>query len=144
MSDLQQLAAVAVVTAVVTALVSGLVFRRRSSSDLLEVGAPSVPPPPAQAQPVTAPSLPPGEGYDLVLVSAGDRKIEVIKLVRAWTRYGLKEALDLVQAAPAVILTGLTSAQAADYVERLRRVGAAAEGRTNEKPLPETGGASER
>lgn len=182
MADLPGLAPIAVVTAVVTALVAGFVFRRRSGSDVLEVGAPpggSREPPRATSTsdeiarlwalrqsgalteaefeqqkqrlltlsvtpPGTADLQPQGEGCDLILLLAGDRKIEVIKLVREWTRFGLKEALDLVQSAPAVILTGLTPSRAADYVEQLRRVGARAEVRTNEKPLPETGGASER
>ena len=62
----------------------------------------------------------------LELQDAGHRKIEVIKLVREWTGLGLKEALDLVQSAPAVILTGLGDAQAADYVARLQAIGARA------------------
>lgn len=56
-------------------------------------------PPPAEAE-----QPPEQEEWDVILESAGERKIQVIKEVRAITKLGLKEAKDLVDSAPAVLL----------------------------------------
>jgi len=62
---------------------------------------------------------------DVVLESAGDKKIQVIKEVRALTSLGLKEAKDLVEAAPKVILEKVAKDAAAKAKEQLEAAGAA-------------------
>ncbi|MDR1237340.1 MAG: 50S ribosomal protein L7/L12 [Propionibacteriaceae bacterium] len=62
---------------------------------------------------------------DVVLDSAGDKKIQVIKEVRALTNLGLKEAKDLVEAAPKVILEKVTRDAANKAKESLEAAGAA-------------------
>ena len=63
--------------------------------------------------------------FDVVLESAGDKKIQVIKEVRALTNLGLKEAKDLVEAAPKPILEKVTREAAAKAKEQLEAAGAA-------------------
>ena len=62
---------------------------------------------------------------DVILESAGDKKIQVIKEVRALTNLGLKEAKDLVEAAPKPILEKVTRDAAAKAKEALEAAGAA-------------------
>jgi large subunit ribosomal protein L7/L12 len=62
---------------------------------------------------------------DVTLESAGDKKIQVIKEVRALTNLGLKEAKDLVEAAPKVVLEKVTREVAAKAKEALEAAGAA-------------------
>ncbi|HBX82104.1 MAG: 50S ribosomal protein L7/L12 [Propionibacteriaceae bacterium] len=62
---------------------------------------------------------------DVILDSAGDKKIQVIKEVRALTNLGLKEAKDLVEAAPKAILEKVTRDAAAKAKEALEAAGAA-------------------
>ena len=61
---------------------------------------------------------------DVILESAGDKKIQVIKEVRALTNLGLKEAKDLVEAAPKVVLEKVARDVAAKAKEALEAVGA--------------------
>jgi large subunit ribosomal protein L7/L12 len=61
---------------------------------------------------------------DLVLVDAGPKKIQVIKIVREATGLGLKEAKDLVDAAPTVVASGLDDDWAAALRRELRAAGA--------------------
>jgi len=61
---------------------------------------------------------------DVILESAGDKKIQVIKEVRALTNLGLKEAKDLVEAAPRVVLEKVQRDQAAKAKEALEAAGA--------------------
>ena len=61
---------------------------------------------------------------DVILESAGDKKIQVIKEVRALTNLGLKEAKDLVEAAPKVVLEKVTRDAAAKAKEALEAAGA--------------------
>ena len=61
---------------------------------------------------------------DVILESAGDKKIQVIKEVRALTNLGLKEAKDLVEAAPRVVLEKVQRDQAAKAKEALESAGA--------------------
>ena len=63
--------------------------------------------------------------FDVVLEAAGDKKIQVIKEVRALTNLGLKEAKDLVEAAPKVVLEKVTRDAAAKAKETLEAAGAA-------------------
>ena len=65
--------------------------------------------------------------FDVVLTSAGDQKVGVIKLVRAVTGLGLKEAKDLVDGAPKTIKEGVAKAEAEDIVKQLTEAGAKAE-----------------
>jgi large subunit ribosomal protein L7/L12 len=62
--------------------------------------------------------------FDVVLESAGDKKINVIKEVRALTSLGLKEAKDLVEAAPKAILEKVDKAAAAKAKDALEGAGA--------------------
>ena len=62
--------------------------------------------------------------FDVILESAGDKKIQVIKEVRALTSLGLKEAKDLVEAAPKVVLEKVTKDAAAKAKEQLESAGA--------------------
>ncbi len=62
--------------------------------------------------------------FDVVFDDIGTKKIEVIKVVRAITNLGLKEAKDLVETAKAVIQTGVSKATADDTKKKLEEVGA--------------------
>ncbi|MBO4576541.1 MAG: 50S ribosomal protein L7/L12 [Neisseriaceae bacterium] len=65
--------------------------------------------------------------FDVVLTAAGDQKVGVIKVVRAVTGLGLKEAKDLVDGAPKTIKEGVAKAEAEDIVKQLTEAGAKAE-----------------
>ena len=62
--------------------------------------------------------------FDVVFEDVGPKKIEVIKLVRAITNLGLKEAKDLVEAPKSVVQTGVSKATAEDTKKKLEEVGA--------------------
>lgn len=62
--------------------------------------------------------------FDVVLESAGDQKIKVIKEVRGLTQLGLKEAKELVDSAPKAVLEGATKEDAEKAKEALEAVGA--------------------
>ncbi|MDA3847303.1 MAG: 50S ribosomal protein L7/L12 [Vallitaleaceae bacterium] len=62
--------------------------------------------------------------FDVELLSAGSQKIKVIKVVRAITGLGLKEAKDLVEGAPKVLKEGATKDEAEDLKKQLEEVGA--------------------
>jgi large subunit ribosomal protein L7/L12 len=62
--------------------------------------------------------------FTVVLASAGDKKIEVIKEVRALTGLGLKEAKDLVEGAPKTVKEGASKDEAAKIKATLEKVGA--------------------
>jgi large subunit ribosomal protein L7/L12 len=65
--------------------------------------------------------------FDVVLKSAGDKKIQVIKVVRAATGLGLKEAKDLVEAAPKTVKEGLQKDEAEKLKKELEEQGATVE-----------------
>jgi large subunit ribosomal protein L7/L12 len=65
--------------------------------------------------------------FDVVLTAAGDKKIQVIKVVRAATGLGLKEAKDLVDGAPKAVKTGLEKADAEKLKKELEAEGASVE-----------------
>jgi len=65
--------------------------------------------------------------FDLVLAAIGDKKINVIKEVRQITGLGLKEAKDLVEAAPKVVKEGISKDEAAKLREQLEGAGATVE-----------------
>jgi len=62
--------------------------------------------------------------FTVMLTAAGDKKIEVIKEVRAITNLGLKEAKDLVEGAPKNVKEGITKDEAADIKKKLEAAGA--------------------
>ena len=61
--------------------------------------------------------------FDVVLISFGDKKIQVIKEVRAITGLGLKEAKDLVEGAPTGLKEGLSKDEAGQIKEKIEAVG---------------------
>lgn len=65
--------------------------------------------------------------FDVILQSAGEKKIQVIKVVREITGLGLKEAKDLVDSAPKPIKEGLDQAAAEELKAKLEEVGATVE-----------------
>ncbi|MBB2755798.1 UNVERIFIED_ORG: large subunit ribosomal protein L7/L12 [Rhizobium aethiopicum] len=65
--------------------------------------------------------------FDVILADAGANKINVIKEVRAITGLGLKEAKDLVEAAPKAVKEGVSKAEAADIKKKLEDAGAKAD-----------------
>ena len=65
--------------------------------------------------------------FDVVLTGAGDKKIQVIKEVRGLTSLGLKEAKDLVEAAPKPVLEGVPKDEAEKAKEALEAAGATVE-----------------
>jgi large subunit ribosomal protein L7/L12 len=65
--------------------------------------------------------------FDVVLKGVGDNKINVIKEVRKITNLGLKEAKDLVESAPATVITGVSKEAAAEAKAALEAAGAAVE-----------------
>ena len=67
------------------------------------------------------------DSFDVVLVAAGDKKIQVIKEVRALTSLGLKEAKDLVDGAPKPVLEGVDKAAAEKAKDQLEGAGATVE-----------------
>jgi large subunit ribosomal protein L7/L12 len=65
--------------------------------------------------------------FDVVLTSAGDKKIQVIKVVRALTGLGLKEAKDLVDGAPNPVKEGVNKEEADSIKAQLEEAGAGVE-----------------
>jgi len=65
--------------------------------------------------------------FTVVLAAAGDKKIEVIKVVREVTGLGLKEAKDLVEGAPKPLKQGVAKAEAEELKKKLEEVGAKVE-----------------
>lgn len=65
--------------------------------------------------------------FTVMLAAAGDKKIEVIKEVRAITGLGLKEAKDLVEAAPKAVKEGVSKEEGAKIKEQLEKAGAKVE-----------------
>jgi large subunit ribosomal protein L7/L12 len=92
------------------------------------------------AAPVAIPSVAGGDGgtaaavpvpekdeFDVVLTAAGDKKIQVIKVVRELTGLGLKEAKDLVDGAPKAVKEGVSKTEAEDVKKKLEEVGGSVE-----------------
>jgi large subunit ribosomal protein L7/L12 len=65
--------------------------------------------------------------FDVVLTAAGDKKIQVIKVVRALTNLGLKEAKDLVDSAPKPVKEGVPREEADSVKAQLEEAGASVE-----------------
>jgi ribosomal protein L7/L12 len=73
--------------------------------------------------------------FDVILASAGDKKINVIKEVRAITGLGLKEAKDLVEAAPKAVKEGLQG-EAEDIKKKLEDAGAKVDAQVRPDTVP--------
>lgn len=65
--------------------------------------------------------------FNIVMTSFGSNKIEVIKVIRAITGLGLKEAKDMVEGVPSTIKEGVSKAEADDIKKKLEEAGAAVE-----------------
>lgn len=65
--------------------------------------------------------------FEVMLKAAGEKKIQVIKVVRALTGLGLKEAKELVDGAPRTVKSGISKEEAADIQRQLEEVGAQVE-----------------
>jgi large subunit ribosomal protein L7/L12 len=91
--------------------------------------------PVAVVAPGAAPAAAGGDGaaaeeqtaFDVVLTGAGDKKIQVIKVVRAITGLGLKEAKDLVDGAPNAVKEGVTQEESDSIKAQLEEAGASVE-----------------
>src|SRR5215813_6759127 len=81
------------------------------------------------AAPAAAAAAPAAEQdeFTVMLVDAGDKKINVIKEVRAITGLGLKEAKDLVEGAPKAVKEGVNKAEGAELKKKLEEAGAKVE-----------------
>jgi large subunit ribosomal protein L7/L12 len=86
----------------------------------------------AMAAPMAMPGGAPAEAaaeekdeFDVVLEGIGDKKIQVIKVVRELTGLGLKEAKELVDSAPSTVKEGIGKAEAEGMKSKLEEVGAA-------------------
>jgi large subunit ribosomal protein L7/L12 len=67
------------------------------------------------------------EEFDVVLTGSGDKKIQVIKVVRELTGLGLKEAKDLVDGAPKPVKEGIAKAEAEEMKKKLEEAGGSVE-----------------
>ena len=76
---------------------------------------------------VAAPAAEEKTEFSVILVGVGEKKIQVIKEVRAITGLGLKEAKDLVDGAPKPVKEGISKAEAAEIKAKLQAVGATVE-----------------
>ncbi len=79
------------------------------------------------AGPVAAEAEAEKDEFDVILAAIGEKKINVIKEVRALTSLGLKEAKDLVESAPASIKEGLKKEEAEEIKKKLEGAGATVE-----------------
>ena len=92
-----------------------------SAPAIMAVGAPA-----AGAAPVAAGAEEKTE-FNVVLASVGEKKIQVIKEVRAITGLGLKEAKDLVDGAPKPVKEGISKSEAEEIKKKLEEAGATVE-----------------
>lgn len=74
-----------------------------------------------------APEVEEKTSFDVILTGAGDKKIQVIKVVRELTSLGLKEAKDLVDGAPKPVKTGISKEEAESVKAKLEEQGATIE-----------------
>ena len=116
-------------TKIVEDLSSLTVMQAADLSKLLEEkwGVSAAAPAAAAAAPAAAEAAAEKTEFDVVLAGAGDRKIEVIKAVRAITGLGLKEAKAVVDGAPAPVKEGVSKADAEEAKTQLEAAGAKVE-----------------
>ncbi len=74
-----------------------------------------------------APAAAEQTAFDVILKNAGAAKLQVVKVVKELTGLGLKEAKDLVDAAPKAVKEGISKAEADDLVAKLKEAGAEVE-----------------
>ncbi|MEZ4598413.1 MAG: 50S ribosomal protein L7/L12 [Syntrophotaleaceae bacterium] len=82
---------------------------------------------PAAGAAAAGPAVEEKDEFDVILASAGDKKINVIKAVRAATGLGLKEAKDLVDGAPQTVKEAMPKAEAEELKKQLEEAGATVE-----------------
>ena len=96
-----------------------------------ELGVSAAAPVAAAAAPAAgggaAAAAPEKEEFNVVLTGSGDKKIQVIKVVRELTGLGLKEAKDLVDGAPKAVKEGVNKAEAEEIKKKLEEVGGGVE-----------------
>ena len=96
-----------------------------------ELGVSAAAPVAAAAAPAAgggaAAAVPEKEEFNVVLTGAGDKKIQVIKVVRELTGLGLKEAKDLVDGAPKAVKEGVNKAEAEEIKKKLEAAGGSVE-----------------
>ena len=78
----------------------------------------------AGAAPAAAAAVEEKTEFEVILKEVGEKKIDVIKVVRQVTSLGLKEAKDLVEGAPKTVKEGATKDEAADIKKKFEEVGA--------------------
>jgi large subunit ribosomal protein L7/L12 len=97
----------------------------------VELGVSAAAPVAAAAAPAAgggaAAAAPEKEEFNVVLTGSGDKKIQVIKVVRELTGLGLKEAKDLVDGAPKAVKEGVNKAEAEDIKKKLEAAGGTVE-----------------
>lgn len=81
----------------------------------------------AAAPGAAAPAVEEKDEFDVVLKDSGEKKINVIKVVRAATGLGLKEAKDMVDGAPQTVKSGIAKAEAEELKKQLEEAGAKVE-----------------
>jgi large subunit ribosomal protein L7/L12 len=84
-------------------------------------------PAPAASEGESANAEPAKEEFDVILSSMGDNKVAVIKVVRAVTGLGLKEAKDMVEKAPSTVKEGSPKEEAEDIKKQLEDAGGSVE-----------------
>ncbi len=94
-----------------------------------ELGVSAAAPVAAAAAPAAAAAAaaPEKEEFNVVLTGSGEKKIQVIKVVRELTGLGLKEAKDLVDGAPKAVKEGVNKAEAEDIKKKLEAAGGSVE-----------------
>ena len=92
----------------------------------VSAAAPMIAAGPAAAGPAVAAEAEKDE-FTVMLTAAGDKKIQVIKVVRELTSLGLKEAKDLVDGAPKAVKEGVPKAQAEEMKKKIEEAGGTAE-----------------
>jgi len=114
------------ITKIVEELSALTVMEAAELSKLLEEkwGVSAAAPAAATAPAAAAEAVAEKTDFDVILVSSGEKKIEVIKIVRAITNLGLKEAKDLVDAAPSPVKQAVSKAEAEDIKIKLEAAGA--------------------
>lgn len=90
-------------------------------------GAVAIAAAPAAGAAATATAAEEKTAFDVILKAVGDKKIQVIKVVRAATNLGLKEAKDLVDGAPKPVKQAITKAEAEELKKQLEEAGATVE-----------------
>jgi large subunit ribosomal protein L7/L12 len=93
----------------------------------VSAAAPTVVAAPAAGGGAAAAAAPEKEDFTVMLQTAGDKKIQVIKVVRELTGLGLKEAKDLVDGAPKPVKEGVPKAQAEEIKKKIEEAGGTVE-----------------